>query len=557
MGAGDGAPPGRRAVEAELMVRARQQAAAAELGRRALVDPDVGALMGAAVAVVARTLGVEHAQVLELDPDGATLLVRAAVGRGADGAGRLRVGAGPETQAGYTLASRSPVVVEDLARETRFRLPSVPGSGVVSGISVMIRGEGPAYGVLAADTARARHFDPDDVLFMRATANVLADAVVRARVEERLAVRARQQAAVVELGRQALAGTGIGELLEAAASAVAGALAVECAVVVETRLSGVAVLRAGAGCGNGGVGQVVDPDPPSLPPFLVERGMVSGTAVSIPGGERDWGFLGAYSARPRQFDGGDSALLTAVANVLAQAIQREHADSGLRLAHATEHQLRLRLERHTRLVVDAQEVERRRIARELHDEVGQLLTGLKLSLVGADALPPPRRAERLAGAVALVDELLTRVHDLSLDLRPAVLDDLGLASALAWLVGRYTARTGVEVDLEQSGLGRRLRPEVETAGYRIVQEALTNVARHAATTRARVRCAVHDAALRIEVTDRGRGFDLVAARARDHGGLAGMEERARSVGGQLVVDSAVGRGTSVVAELPLSPGLVP
>src|SRR5262249_34961918 len=128
-----------------------------------------------------------------------------------------------------------------------------------------------------------------------------------------------------------------------------------------------------------------------------------------------------------------------------------------------------------------EEAERRHIAKELHDEVGQSLTALKLRLqvAGAD--------EQVVQARALVDELLTRVSNLSLGLRPAMLDDLGLLPALVWLFDRYTSQTRVQVQFAHAGLEGRVSPVVETAAFRIVQEALTNVARHAAVQTVDVR----------------------------------------------------------------------
>ncbi len=211
---------------------------------------------------------------------------------------------------------------------------------------------------------------------------------------------------------------------------------------------------------------------------------------------------------------------------------------------------RCALERHSRMVVEAQERERRRVAGELHDEIGQTLTGLKLTLEGHDGLSSEAAAVRLQRARDLTVELLGRVHDLSLDLRPTVLDDLGLQPALIWLVQRYSDQTGVHVTLRCSGLEGRLRPELEVAAYRIVQEALTNVARHAGVDRAAATCALESGRLRLEVADDGTGFEVEAVAAGKSSGLAGMEQRARSTGGRISVHSAPGRGTTVVAEFP-------
>jgi signal transduction histidine kinase len=158
----------------------------------------------------------------------------------------------------------------------------------------------------------------------------------------------------------------------------------------------------------------------------------------------------------------------------------------------------------------------------------------------------------VARARELTAELLRRVHDLSLDLRPAMLDDLGLRPALVWLIERYSVQTGVDVALQCSGMDRRLRPEVETAAYRIVQEALTNVARHAGVKHVAIDCTVAADALRVEVTDEGTGFEVDAIPVGRSSGLAGMEERARSTGGRLWLRSEPNRGTTIVAELPIA-----
>jgi signal transduction histidine kinase len=134
-----------------------------------------------------------------------------------------------------------------------------------------------------------------------------------------------------------------------------------------------------------------------------------------------------------------------------------------------------------------------------------------------------------------------------------MLDDLGLLPALLWHVERYTAQTGLQVRFEHRGLDRRLHPpEVETAAFRIVQEALTNIARHAGVKAASVRVWLERSRLHLQVTDMGAGFDRSQARAAaPSGGLSGMHERAVLVGGQLAVQSARGKGTSVTAELPI------
>jgi signal transduction histidine kinase len=388
--------------------------------------------------------------------------------------------------------------------------------------------------------------------------------------------RARQQEAVAELGRQALVDRDLPSLMTSAVQAVALILGLERAEVLELAPTGdVLILRAVAGWDAGleGLASVpASPESPAgytleiqapvvvedlrhetrfpVPPLLADHGVVALLNVVIRGEPRPYGVLGANASHPRPFSPDDIHFLRAVANVLADAIGHAKVEEELQAARDRERRLRERLERHSRMVVEAQERERRRIARELHDEIGQILTGLKLTLEGHDGLSSGAVANRLARARELSVELLRRVHDLSLDLRPAMLDDLGLQPALLWLTERYHEQTGVQVALMCLGLEGRLRSEVETAAYRIVQEALTNVARHAGVDCAAVECALEDRHLRVEIVDHGRGFEVDAVPVGRSSGLVGMEERARSTAGRLRVESAPGAGTTVVAELP-------
>jgi PAS domain S-box-containing protein len=211
-----------------------------------------------------------------------------------------------------------------------------------------------------------------------------------------------------------------------------------------------------------------------------------------------------------------------------------------------------RLQALSQRLLEVQESERRALARELHDEIGQLLTGLKLSLERSSRLAGGGLRTALEEAEGQVRDLTGRVRDLSLRLRPTMLDDLGLLPALMWQFERYTAQTRVAVSFEHGPLPGRFPPAVETAAYRIIQEALTNAARHAGVAGVVVRLWADREGLGLQVEDRGAGFDPhgVAA-AGTSGGLSGMQERVRLLGGRLDVDSAPGAGTRVTAELPL------
>ena len=203
-----------------------------------------------------------------------------------------------------------------------------------------------------------------------------------------------------------------------------------------------------------------------------------------------------------------------------------------------------------RRVVEAQELERARLARELHDETGQALTSILLGLKALeDHVGSDEGHTAAAGLRDLVVSTLQDVRRLAVELRPSALDDFGLVPALERLVETFTSTSGIGVDLDARLGEGRLPTEVETALYRLVQEALTNVVKHASAGQVTVRLTRDSAGVTASVADDGSGFDLAAADGRL--GLTGMRERVGLIGGRLTVDSAEGRGATVIAEVPL------
>ena len=254
----------------------------------------------------------------------------------------------------------------------------------------------------------------------------------------------------------------------------------------------------------------------------------------------------------RDFSANLDALVGAQGNHGGRAKQITSAEESAQLLEEVrkgQEQVRLL----SRQLVESQEAERRRIALELHDEIGQLLTALKLTLDTRASLLPEESESNLNEAENLVGDLLERVRGLSLDLRPPMLDDLGLLPTLLWFFGRYTDQAHVKVDFDHNISSERFPPRVEITAFRIVQESLTNVARHACVDQATVRLRADQHVLRVEVQDQGRGFDPGTNLISNNGiGLAGMRERVRSLQGQFQVESAPGRGTRLTAVLPLS-----
>jgi signal transduction histidine kinase len=204
--------------------------------------------------------------------------------------------------------------------------------------------------------------------------------------------------------------------------------------------------------------------------------------------------------------------------------------------------------------VRAREAEARRIAHELHDEAGQLLASVHIALDAIVAQAPERSAaiQRIHG---LLDRVEGQLRRLSRELRPTILDDLGLAPALEWLTQGIAERTGIPIDIT-APIGR-LPSAVETALYRIVQEAITNAIRHAVPTRITVNLWQEGGAVHVSINDDGRGFDAEATMKRtgDRGlGLIGMGERVEALGGQLALRSAVRQGTEVSVVIPTGEG---
>ncbi|MBI4203294.1 MAG: PAS domain-containing protein [Chloroflexi bacterium] len=200
-------------------------------------------------------------------------------------------------------------------------------------------------------------------------------------------------------------------------------------------------------------------------------------------------------------------------------------------------------------LAELQETERRHLARELHDEIGQALTGLRFVLESGREHGPNKIEEGLT----IINDLIQQVHDLSLDLRPTVLDDLGLLPALAWYIERYSSQRSIKVNFKHRGLDRRFPPAIETAVYRIVQEGLTNISKYANVTTADVSIWTTNSTLEVQIEDSGVGFDVAKALTPPNSsGLVGMKERVALVGGVFTIDSAPMEGTRLFALLPLT-----
>jgi signal transduction histidine kinase len=284
--------------------------------------------------------------------------------------------------------------------------------------------------------------------------------------------------------------------------------------------------------------------PPELSALL--RGSMLGTPLQVEG--RVIGVVSVTSARPRRFTDEDLQLMQVVADRVAPAIEQRRLVETVRAGREQLKALSGRL-------LSAEEEERRRLAVELHDELGQVLTAVKINLASLErqsgTAPPPAH---LRDALASVDRAMERVRDLALDLRPSVLDDLGLPAAVRWYADRFARTARIETHLSVDAVPH-LAPVLETACFRVAQEALTNVARHAKARNVWVDLHLAGDTLELKVRDDGIGFAAGPARERAIGGgsmgLLGMQERVSLSGGEFELVTGPGRGTEVQARFPL------
>lgn len=262
------------------------------------------------------------------------------------------------------------------------------------------------------------------------------------------------------------------------------------------------------------------------------------------------GVVDLFSHAPTVFRDDQTDFFTVLGQQVGVAIQNARLFAQVRAGRA-------RLQTLSRRLLDAQEIERRNIARELHDEIGQALTAMKINLHAVQRLVDMSvLGPYLEENINIVDRTLQQVRNLSLDLRPSMLDDLGLVSALRWYVDRQARLAGFDARFTANLGDTRLPPDLETVCFRVTQEALTNVVRHAQATKVHVSLRQRDDTLYLIIRDNGIGFDVRQKQLRAmqgaSSGLLGMQERVLFAGGNMEITSRPQRGTEIWVRLPLS-----
>ena len=296
---------------------------------------------------------------------------------------------------------------------------------------------------------------------------------------------------------------------------------------------------------------------PRLPRRLPEIGAMGFTAMigaPIRIGGKVYGNLILNTRQPgRTFGSEEKDLLTLLAEHASVAVENARLFQARREFEARLHQL-------SHGIIFAQEEERRRIARELHDDYGQAVTAIKLRLdmlnrKWGKVLPAALQKE-ITQIEQILSDTMREIRQLITDLRPTMLDDLGLIPTLRWRVGRFQEETGITTRLSLPKQWSRLPSQLETAIYRVVQEGLNNVARHSAATRVQVRVEKRNGTVSAWVEDNGIGFDVgkVMEEVKESVGLMGIEERAALLGGKAEISSRVGKGTRIRVDLPVRLG---
>ena len=242
-------------------------------------------------------------------------------------------------------------------------------------------------------------------------------------------------------------------------------------------------------------------------------------------------------------------LIDSLADSVSSFLTRREAEESLRSAHA-------QLQTLSRQLMQVQERERKQLAHDLHDEIGQAVTAIKMNLQTMQRVADTSAVqETLNDSLMILDKILQRVRDLSLDLRPSLLDDLGLVPAVRWYVERQAQRAGLVAEVEFGNVPQDLESDMAVACFRIVQESITNVLRHAKATTIHVDLRQTDQWLDLCIKDDGIGFSgrerLAQAANRPSLGLLGMQERTQALGGTITIESLPGRGTEVRVRIPL------
>ncbi len=527
-----------------------------EAGLALASELSLDSLLQRLTELAAELTGARYAALGVIDPSGSHL--ERFITTGLDDETRTAIGDPPHGRGilGALITDARPLrlhAISDDARSVGFP-PNHPPMGTFLGVPVLLRGV--AYGNLyLTEKAGGADFSDEDQALVELLASQAAVAIENARLYESATRWARQLESLIEVSSALARETELDRLLELVARRLTELL--DARVVTVALPSGEHDLRIVTASGEGAdeLAGATMSLAESKTGRVLQRRRSERVDALLDDPEVNRGFTRSFGARagiwvPLVVHDRPIGVITAYDKLTAPDARFTEEDVRLaetfaaRAAVAVE--LSERVERDTlRRIVAAQELERRRLARELHDETGQALTSILLGLKQLEGAESPEAVHALR---ELVVATLQDVRRLAVELRPKVLDDFGLVPALERLTQGFSEQTGIKVDLEASAIAERLPMEVETAIFRIVQEALTNVVKHARAQRVSVLVTRADGRIKAVIEDDGTGFD---PRAADGGiGLIGMRERIELLDGSLAVETSPTSGTTIAAEVP-------
>ena len=527
-----------------------------EAGMALASELSLDSLLQRVVELAAGLTGARYAALGVIDPSGSHL--ERFVTFGVDDETRAAIGDPPHGRGilGALITDARPLrlhAISDDPRSVGFP-PHHPPMGSFLGVPVLLRGV--AYGNLyLSEKEDGADFSDEDQALVELLASQAAIAIENARLYESATRWSRQLESLIEVSAALAREMDVDRLLELIARRLLELL--DARVVTLALPAGEDDLRIVTAAGEGAdelIGSTMSLAETKAGRVL-ERGRSERIDAVVDDPEVHRGFTRRFGARagiwvPLVVNNRPIGVITTYDKLTTPDARFSEDDVRLaetfaaRAAIAVE--LSQRVERDTlRRIVAAQELERQRLARELHDETGQALTSILLGLKQLEGAESP---QAVAALRELVVATLQDVRRLAVELRPKVLDDFGLVPALERLTSGFAEHTGIAVDLEASAITERLPREVETAIFRIVQEALTNVVKHAHAQRVSVLVTRTDGRIKAVIEDDGTGFDPAAT---DGGvGLIGMRERIELLDGSLVVETSPTSGTTVAAEVP-------
>jgi signal transduction histidine kinase len=460
-----------------------------------------------------------------------------------------------------------PGLVTSAKRGLKLARMLVEDPALASQVAIPLKSKAKPQGALIVGKSGTCNFPPEEISLLIAIATQIGVATENARLHQDVARQLKREKRLGEVTKEITSELELDKVLskvvqiaEELVGADAGAIALldeEKSIItypylhnLPSELSQVAV-----SLDEGLAGQVVTTGLPAVledyemyPAAVADfckRGVKSGLGVPIVSGEKVFGALDLFTLKEkRTFSDRDVAIISGVARQAAIAIENARLYQSMRS--------------YTRQILTAQEEERKRMARELHDDTAQSLValsrGLDALLKSADQVPGSAK-QRLEELRQLTAEITQRVRSFSQNLRPSILDDLGLLPTLEGLTTKLSEEDGIEAKLEVLGDERRLSPETELVLFRIAQEALNNIRKHSQATKVETKVEFGDGMISITISDNGQGFKVPDRPGHlvsmGKLGLTGMLERAQLAGGTLTVQSTPNEGTTVVAEIPL------